>query len=118
MAAQGGDRPDGAVAGFAGVARRSTQVMRLVDDQQVDPDLDRLPGEVRILLQHLQRDHHPAVRLERIEAAAVVLLDVQEPLVVQQHEDLVVLAPQLAQPLHGQGGRCDDQRPLGAPGTQ
>ena len=41
-----------------------------------------------------------------------------EPRLVEQDEDLVVLAPQLAQPLHGQRLGGDDQAALGAPRAQ
>ncbi len=110
----GTDRPVGRVAG---VTRRAAQVMRLVDDQQVDACLDRLPADVRVVPQTLQTEHDRAVGVEGIEAPAVVPLDVREALVVQQHEDLVVLAPQLAEPLHGQRLRGDDEHPLGATGA-
>ena len=56
--------------------------------------------------------------VERVEAGAVVARHVGEALVVEQHEDLVVLAPQLAEPLDRQGLGRDDEAALGAAGAQ
>ena len=60
----------------------------------------------RPLDQRLERDHRAAMQLERIEAGAEVARDVGEASVVEQREDLVILAPQLAEPLHGQRRRA------------
>ena len=87
--------------------------MRLVDDQQIDPRLDRLPGQFGPINQRLQPQHHAPVRVERVEARTVVLLHVDEPFLVEQHEHLVVLAPEFAEPLDRQRLGCDHQRPVG-----
>jgi hypothetical protein len=58
------------------------------------------------------------VDVERVEAFAVVADHVGEPLVVEQNEDLVVLAPQLAEPLQHQRLGGDDQGALGAAGVE
>ena len=56
------------------------------------------------------------MHVERVEVRAEVARHVGEPLVVEQHEDLVVLAPQLAEPLDRQGVGRDDEAALGAAG--
>ena len=58
-----------------------------------------------------------AVHVERVEVGAEVARHVGEPRVVEQHEDLVVLPPQLAQPLHRERLGSDHQAALGAPGA-
>ncbi len=52
--------------------------------------------------QRLERDHRAPVDVERVEAFAEVARHVGQPRRVEQREHLVVFAPQLAQPLHGQ----------------
>ena len=90
----------------------------LVDHQQVDAGRHRLLGQAAPRGERLQADDRAAVDVERVEARAVVARHVGQPLVVEQGEDLVVLAPQLAQPLHGQRLGRDHQRALGAAGVQ
>ena len=53
-----------------------------------------------------------------LNPVAVVLGHVVQPLVVEQDEDLVVLPPELAQPLEGQRLRGHDQGALGAAGVE
>ena len=112
---QARDGRDRAVGGVAGMARGPAQMMRLVHDQQVDSGCDRLLGEARTRDQRVETDHRMTVDVERIESGAEIALDVREPGLVQEHEDLVVLAPQLPQPLHGQRLGRDHERALGAP---
>ncbi len=57
------------------------------------------------LRQRLERDHGAAVDVEGVEPGTEVARDVGEALRVEQREDLVVLPPELAQPLDGQGLR-------------
>ena len=99
---------DGAPARFAGVTRRTPQPLRFVHDQQVDAGFHGLIGEVRTGDQHLERDHGARVELEGVEVVAEVLGHVAEPLGVEQREHLVILAPQLAQPLHRERVWCHD----------
>ena len=49
------------------------------------------------------------MNVERVEAGAEVAGDVGQPRRVEQREDLVILAPQLAEPLHGQRLGRDDE---------
>jgi hypothetical protein len=52
------------------------------------------------------------MKLERIKVVAKVLRDITQPLRIEQGEDLVILPPQLAQPLHGQRLRRHHQAPV------
>ena len=113
--AEGGDRRDRAPGRVAGMAGRPPQAVRLVDHQQVDAGLDRACRELGPRDERLERDHGAAVHVERVEVGAEVARHVGEARVVEQHEDLVVLAPQLAEPLHGQRLGGDHQAALGAP---
>ena len=112
MAAQGRDRRDRAPAGLAGMARRAAEPLRFVHHQQIDARRHRLLGQLRALDQHLERDHGAAVDVERVEVGAEVARHVGEALRVEEREDLVVLAPELAQPLDGQRVRRDDEAAL------
>ena len=58
------------------------------------------------------------VGLERVEAFAVVLRDVLPPLAVEEHERLVELPVQLAEPLDRERGGRDDERAVGPVGAQ
>ena len=78
------------------------------------PARDRLRGELRIGRQRLERDDRAAMQLERVEAGAEVALHVGEPPLVEQREHLVILAPQLAEPLHGERGRRHHEAALDA----
>ncbi len=62
--------------------------------------------------ERLERDHRAAMDVERVEAGAEVARDVGQARRVEQREHLVVLAPQLAQPLHRQRLGRDDQAAL------
>src|SRR5688572_26711644 len=55
--------------------------------------------------------------IEGVEAGSEVARDVGKPIVVHQGEYLVILAPELAQPLHGQRLRGDHQTALDLPGV-
>jgi len=54
------------------------------------------------------------MHVEGVEVGAEVARDVGQTVVVEKGEDLVVLPPHLAQPLHGQGLGGDDQAALDA----
>ena len=86
--------------------------MRFVHHEQVDARLHRLVGQLRALDQHLERDHGAAMHVERVEVGAEVARHVGEALRIEQREHLVVLPPELAQPLDGQGIRRDDEAAL------
>ena len=116
--AQGRDRRDGTPRRVAGMARGTAQAVGLVDDQQVDPGHDGLLRQAWVRDQRLERDHGAPVDVERVEAGTVIARHVGEPGVVEQHEDLVVLAPELAQPLDGQRLGSDHEAALGAAGPQ
>ena len=117
MAAERRDRRDRPPAGVARVAGRPPEPLRLVHDQEIDPALDRLVGQLRPLDQHLQRDDGAAMHVERVEVGAEVARHVGEALRVEQREDLVVLPPELAQPLDGQRLRRDDEAALDSSGV-
>ena len=81
---------------------RTPQPVRLVDDEQVDARVHGLPGQLRSGDQRLQSDDRAAMRVKRVEPGAKVAGDVCETLRVEQREHLMIFAPQLAKPLHGQ----------------
>ena len=115
VAAQRRDRRDRAVRRVAGMAGRAAEAVRLVHDQQVDAGLDRAPA----VSSGRATSVSSATTTRRwasngLKSRAEVARDVGEPLLVEQHEDLVVLPPQLAQPLHGQRLGRDHETPLGA----
>ena len=114
VAAQGGDGRHRAPGRAARVAGRAAQAVGLVHHEEVDAGLGRAGRQLRPRDQRLQGDHGAPVDVERVEVGAVVPRDVGEPRLVEQHEDLVVLPPQLAQPLHGQRLGRDHQAPLRA----
>ena len=60
-------------------------------------------GQLRPLDQHLDRDHGAAMQLERVEVVAEIARHIGEAIRVEEREHLVILPPQLAQPLHRQG---------------
>ena len=62
--------------------------------------------------QHLQRDDGTTMHVERVEVGTEVARHVGEALRIEEREDLVVLAPELAQPLDGQGIRRDHEAAL------
>ena len=107
-----GDRRDRAIRRPARMPGRTPQPLRLVDDEQVDAGRHRLRGQLRPLDQRLERDHRAAMDVERVEAGAEVARDVGQARRIEQREHLVILAPQLAQPLHRQRLGRDDQAAL------
>ena len=109
MTTQAGDRRDCAPAGLAGVARRAAKPVCFVYDEEIDSRFHRLVGQLRALSQHLQRDDGTTVHVERVEVVAEVARHVGEARRIEKGEDLVVLAPELAQPLNRQGIRCDNE---------
>ncbi len=94
---------------------RTPQPVRLVDDEEVDAGLDGAPRQLGARDERLERDHRARVGFEGVEAGAEVAHDIGEPRLVEQHEYLVVLAPQLAEPLDRERLGGDDQAALGAP---
>jgi hypothetical protein len=117
VTAEARDGGDGAPGAIPGVSGRPPEAMRLVHHHEVDAGRHCLLRQLRARDQRLQRDDHAAVHVERIEVGAEVARDVRQPVVVEKDEDLVVLPPQLAEPLHGQRLRRDDQGSLDAPGA-
>ncbi len=111
-----GDRRDRTPGRSAGVPGRAPQAVGLVHDEEVDAGLGRAGRELGPGDERLQGHDGASVNVERVEVGAVVPRDVGEPRLVEQDEHLVVLPPQLAEPLDGQGLGCDDQAPLGLPG--
>jgi RNA polymerase sigma-70 factor (ECF subfamily) len=119
VARGGGERGGDAVLRIAWMAGRPPQVVGLVNDDDVEAGLHRQLGEPGLLHQCLDGHDHAMMGIERVESLAVFAVHVLKALFVQQHEDLVVLAPQLAEPLHDQGSRGDDERAVGpAPSQQ
>ena len=112
--AEGGDRRDRAPGRAARVAGRAAQPVGLVHHEEVDAGLRRAGGELRPRDERLEGDHGAPVDVEGVEVGAVVPRHVGEPRLVEQHEDLVVLPPQLAEPLDGQRLGRDHQAPLRA----
>ena len=107
-----GNRGDRAVVRLAGMSRPAPQPLRLVDDEQVDAGLDRLPDQLRPCDQRLHGDDRATMDVERVEAGAEVAGDVGEARRIEKREDLVILAPQFAQPLNRQRLGSDHEAPL------
>ena len=110
-------RPSAAIGAIARYparlgARRAPQTLGLVNDEQVDARRDCLSGELRPFNQRLECDHRAAMRVEWVEAGAEVARDVGQAQRIEEREHLMVLAPQLAQPLHRQRLGHDDQAAL------
>ena len=114
---QARDRRDRAPAGLAGVARRAAESLCFVHHQEIDSRLHGLVGQLRALGQHLQRDDRATMHVERVEVGTEVARHVGEALRIEQREDLVVLPPELAQPLDGQRIRRDHEAALDLPGV-
>ena len=110
----GRDRPPRRLAGMPG---RTAQVLGFVHHQQVDAGPHRLIGQPRPRDQRLERNHGAAVGVEGVEALAEVAGHVGQARRVEEGEHLVVLAPQLAEPLHGQRVGRHDQAALDPPGV-
>ena len=107
-----GDWRHRAILRLARMPGRTAQPLRLVDDEQVDARRHRLPGQLGPFDQRLERDHGAAMDVERVEAGAEVARDVGQARRIEEREHLVILAPQLAQPLHRQRLGRDDQAAL------
>ena len=113
-----GDRSDRAILRLARMSRPAPQPLRLVHDEQVDACRHRLSGQLGSFDEPLECDHRAAVDVERVEAGAEVAHDVGQARRVEEREHLVILAPQLAQPLHRQRLGRDDQAALDVLGVQ
>ena len=109
VTAQGRNGRDRAPGRVTGMPRRTPQALRFIDHEQVDAGSHRLLRQLRPLDQHLDRDHRAAMQLERVEVVAEVFGHVGKAIRVEQREHLVILAPQLAEPLHGQRVGGDHQ---------
>ena len=114
--AERGDRRRRAPGGASRVPGRAAQPVGLVHHEEVDARLHRAGGELGPRDERLEGDHRAAVDVEGVEVGAVVADHVGEPGVVEQDEDLVVLPPELAEPLDGERLGGDDEAPLRAPG--
>ena len=117
VTAQGRDRRDRSPAGVAWVARRAAQSLCFVHDEQIDSRSHRLVGQVWALDQHLERDHDTTMYVEGVELGTEIARHVGEALRIEQREHLVVLPPELTQPLNGQGIWCDDETAIDLPGV-
>ena len=113
VARDAGERRDGAVRVAPGVAPRALEAVRLVHDEKLEPRRLRLRGEPGLRDEVLERDDRVPVRLEGVEALAVLLHDVLAPLAVEEDERLVELAVELAEPLDRERRGRDDERPVG-----
>ena len=99
------------------MSRRPPQVLRLVDDQQIDARASTAcVGELRPLDQRLERDRpRGGAASNGLKPSPKSRSHVGEARVVEQREHLVILAPQLAEPLHGERFRRDDEAALDVP---
>ena len=113
VARDAGERRDGAVRVAPGVALRALEAVRLVHDEKVEPGRLRLRGKPGGRDEVLERDDRVPVRLEGVEAFAVLLHDVLAPLAIEENERLVELAVELAEPLDRERRGRDDERPVG-----
>ena len=117
VATQARNRRDRAPGRLAGVVGRAAKPLCFVHHQEIDSRFHRLIGQLRPLRQHLQRDDGTTMHVERVEVVAEVARHIGEALRIEQREDLVVLAPQLAQPLDRQRIRRDDEAPFDSSGV-
>ena len=78
-------------------------MMGLVDDEEVDSGLGGLLAEPPPGGEQIEPDHGAPVDVERVEVGPMIAGHVGQPLFVEEGEGLVVLAPELAEPLQGQG---------------
>ena len=74
-------------------------------------------GQLRALGEHFEGDDDTTVRVEGVELGTEIARHVGEALRIEKREHLVVLAPELTQPLNGQGIRCDDETAIDLPGV-
>jgi len=117
VSAEGGDRRDRSPAGIARVARRSPESLRFIHDEKIDSRSHGLIGQLRSIDQHVDGDHHTTMHVEGVEVGTEIARDVGEALRIEQCEHLVVFAPELTEPLHGQRLRHDDEAAIDLPGV-
>ena len=117
VAAEGRDRRDRTPAGLARVARRAAESLCFVHDEQIDSRSHRLVGQLWSLDQHFERDHDATVCVEGVEVGTEIAGHVGEALRIEEREHLVVLPPELTQPLHGERIRCDHETAIDLPGV-
>ncbi len=91
---------------------RAPQPVRFVHDEEIDARRHRLPSQLGSSDQRFERDDSAAMNVEWIEAGAEVARDISQTGRIEEREDVVILAPQLSQPLHGQRLGRDDQAAL------
>ncbi len=115
VTSESGDRRDRSPAGIARVAWRASQSLRFIHDEQIDSCAHGLIGQLRSLDQHLEGDDPTTMDVEGIEGGTKVARHVGQPLRVEEREHLVVLPPELTQPLHGQGLWNNDETAIDLP---
>ena len=115
MTTESRDWRDGSPRRLAGMPGRTTKPLCFVHDEQVDACLHGLFRELRTLGEHLQRNDGSAMNVERVEVLTEVACDVCQTGRVEEREDLVVLPPQLAEPLHRQCIRRDNETAFDLP---
>ena len=112
VASQCRNRRHRTVSRLPRVPGRPPQPVGLVHHEQVDARSHCLTGEFRPCDQRLERNYCTAVSVKRVEPGAEVARNIREACRIQQRKDLVILAPQLAQPLHRQRLGCDHHAPV------
>ena len=115
MTSKCSDWRDGPPGPIAGVACRPPQSLRFVDDEQIDSRFHGLIAQLRTIDQHIDRNNYTAMHVEWIEVGTKVACDVGEARGVEQGEHLVVLSPELAQPLHRQSLWHDNEAAIDRP---
>ena len=115
--AEGGDRGDRAPSRASRVPGGTSQPVGLVDHEEVDAGFRRPRRQLGPRHERLEGDHGTAVDVEGVEVGTVVAGHVGEASLVEEDEDLVVLPPQLAQPLDGERLGGDDEAALGPAGA-
>ena len=115
--AQARDRCDRSPGRVARVAGRAAESLGLVHDEEIDACAHGQVGQLRPLRQHLQGDHGTTMNVEGVEVGTEITCHVGEALRIEQREHLVILAPQLTEPLNGQDIWCDDETALDLPGV-
>ena len=101
-----------AIPRLARMSGRTAQPVRFIHDEEIDTSCHRLPNQLGPPDQRLEGDHSAAMDVEGIEPGAEVARDISQTQRIKQREHVVILAPQLAQPLHGERLGRDDKTAL------